>query len=85
MKSKFGPAAVGAKAAKDFAEDGIFFGEVSKCDNEPDEDGDDADGGIRNLCRIVVHGWRGHGGGPVHLGYGASPLPLRLSELPCAA
>lgn len=45
MKFKFGPAAVGIKEAKDFA-GGVWFGEVSKCDNEPDEEGDDVDGGV---------------------------------------
>ena len=50
MKFKFGPAAVGIKVAKDFA-GGVWFGEVSKHDDEPDEDGDDVDGGI---CTIFL-------------------------------
>jgi hypothetical protein len=61
MKFKFGPAAVGIKVAKDFA-DGAWFGEVSKCDDEPDEDGDDVDGGIYTIFCSQMEtertGWR---------------------------
>jgi hypothetical protein len=45
MEFKLGPAAVGIKVAKDFT-NGVWFEGVTKHDDEPGEDGDDAGGGI---------------------------------------
>jgi hypothetical protein len=61
MKFKLGPAAVGIKVAKDFT-NGVWFGEVTKHDDEPDEDGDDADGGIYTILYTDGDGedWEEH-------------------------
>ena len=45
MKIQYGMHAVGVKVAKDFGEDGLFFGEVTEFDDEDDEEGDDVEGG----------------------------------------
>ena len=61
MKFKLGPAAVGMKVAKDFT-NGVWFGEATKCDDEPDEDGDDVDGGIYTILHADGDGgdWEEH-------------------------
>ena len=49
MKIVYGRAALGVRVAKDFGEDGLFFGEVHGFDDEPDEDGEDVDGGVYEI------------------------------------